>query len=34
MSGSDQEAEALVSHDPFVREDLVDEYWLKEWDAL
>lgn len=28
-----QEAAALVEQDPFVREDLIEQGWLKEWAA-
>ena len=28
------EAEAAVAADPFVREHLVDRYWLKRWDQI
>jgi uncharacterized protein YciI len=30
-SGSVAEAEQLVAHDPFVREDLLEGRWVKEW---
>jgi uncharacterized protein YciI len=32
-SDSAQEAEELVSRDPFVHERLVERRWVKEWDA-
>jgi uncharacterized protein YciI len=28
------EAEAAVAADPFVRERLLDRYWLKRWDEI
>lgn len=30
-TGSVPEAERLVANDPFVREDLVEGRWVKEW---
>ncbi len=30
-AGSVSEAERLVANDPFVREDLLEGRWLKEW---
>jgi len=29
--GDESEAARLVGDDPFVREDMIEEYWLKEW---
>ena len=29
--GSLSEAERLVGNDPFLRADLLERYWLKEW---
>jgi uncharacterized protein YciI len=31
QAGSVTEAERLVAHDPFVREDLLERRWVKEW---
>ena len=31
QAGSIPEAERLVAHDPFVREDLLERRWVKEW---
>ena len=31
QAGSVTEAERLVAHDPFVREDLIERRWVKEW---
>ena len=28
---SDGEADQLTANDPFLREDLIERYWLKEW---
>ena len=30
-SESTEEAERLVANDPFIREGLLDRYWVKEW---
>jgi uncharacterized protein YciI len=30
-ANSSDEAEQLVANDPFIREDLVDHRWVKEW---
>jgi uncharacterized protein YciI len=30
-AGSSAEAEQLVADDPFVREDLLERRWVKEW---
>ena len=30
-AGSEAEATALVAGDPFLREGLLEAYWLKEW---
>jgi uncharacterized protein YciI len=30
-AASPAEAEQLISHDPFRRERLVDQHWLKHW---
>ena len=30
-SESIEEAERLVADDPFIREDLLDRHWVKEW---
>jgi uncharacterized protein YciI len=30
-SENTQEAERLVANDPFIREDLLDRHWVKEW---
>ena len=29
--GSYEDAERLVSNDPFIRDDLVERHWLTEW---
>lgn len=31
QAGSVTEANQLVAHDPFVREDLLERRWVKEW---
>ena len=31
QAGSATEAEQLAGHDPFVREDLLERRWVKEW---
>jgi uncharacterized protein len=31
QAGPVPEAERLVAHDPFVREDLFERHWVKEW---
>jgi uncharacterized protein YciI len=31
VASNPEEAEEIVRQDPFVREDLIDQKWIKEW---